>query len=66
MTMHAASSPGANDDIGTATRLELYRLQIEIRDCEKRSPNRFEFECEAMSHLVRFFRGVSIRRLSRV
>ena len=27
----------ANDDIGSAKRLELYRLQIEIRDCEQRA-----------------------------
>jgi acetoin:2,6-dichlorophenolindophenol oxidoreductase subunit alpha len=26
-----------NDDIGEATRLELYRLQVEIRECEQRA-----------------------------
>ena len=26
-----------NDDIGEAKRLELYRLQVEIRDCEQRA-----------------------------
>ncbi|HUK59459.1 MAG TPA: thiamine pyrophosphate-dependent dehydrogenase E1 component subunit alpha [Stellaceae bacterium] len=26
-----------NDDIGEATRLQLYRLQVEIRDCEQRA-----------------------------
>jgi acetoin:2,6-dichlorophenolindophenol oxidoreductase subunit alpha len=30
-----------NDDIGPATRLELYRLQVEIRDCEKRAYDLF-------------------------
>jgi acetoin:2,6-dichlorophenolindophenol oxidoreductase subunit alpha len=30
-----------NDDIGTETRLELYRLQVEIRDCEKRAYDLF-------------------------
>ena len=37
-TLH---SPPANDDIGCDTRLELYRLQIEIRDCEKRAHDLF-------------------------
>ena len=27
----------SNDDIGEAKRLELYRLQVEIRDCEQRA-----------------------------
>ncbi len=30
-----------NDDIGLETRLELYRLQVEIRDCEKRAHDLF-------------------------
>jgi acetoin:2,6-dichlorophenolindophenol oxidoreductase subunit alpha len=30
-----------NDDIGHETRLELYRLQVEIRDCEKRAYDLF-------------------------
>ena len=30
-----------NDDIGLETRLELYRLQVEIRDCEKRAYDLF-------------------------
>ena len=30
-----------NDDISTADRLELYRLQVEIRDCEKRAYDLF-------------------------
>ncbi len=30
-----------NDDIGLETRLELYRRQIEIRDCEKRAYDLF-------------------------
>ena len=30
-----------NDDIGLGTRLELYRLQVEIRDCEKRAYDLF-------------------------
>ena len=32
-----AVDPLQNDDIGEAKRLELYRLQIEIRDCEQRA-----------------------------
>ena len=31
----------ANDDIGLEARLELYRLQVEIRDCEKRAYDLF-------------------------
>ena len=31
----------SNDDIGLEKRLELYRLQIEIRDCEKRAYDLF-------------------------
>jgi acetoin:2,6-dichlorophenolindophenol oxidoreductase subunit alpha len=30
-----------NDDIGTAKRLEMYRMQVEIRDCEKRAYDLF-------------------------
>jgi acetoin:2,6-dichlorophenolindophenol oxidoreductase subunit alpha len=30
-----------NDDIGTAKRLEMYRLLVEIRDCEKRAYDLF-------------------------
>jgi acetoin:2,6-dichlorophenolindophenol oxidoreductase subunit alpha len=30
-----------NDDIGTDKRLEMYRLQVEIRDCEKRAHDLF-------------------------
>lgn len=33
--------PIANDDIGLDKRLELYRLQVEIRDCEKRAHDLF-------------------------
>lgn len=31
----------SNDDIGVSTRLDLYRLQVEIRDCEKRAYDLF-------------------------
>jgi TPP-dependent pyruvate/acetoin dehydrogenase alpha subunit len=31
----------SNDDIGPDIRLELYRLQVEIRDCEKRANDLF-------------------------
>src|ERR1700690_3912576 len=31
----------SNDDIGLERRLELFRLQVEIRDCEKRAHNLF-------------------------
>ena len=37
----AATKPRENDDIGTETRRELYRLQIEIRDAEKRAYDLF-------------------------
>ncbi len=37
----ASGGLAANDDIGQATRLELYRLQVEIRDCEKRAYDLF-------------------------
>ena len=30
-----------NDDIGVEQRLELFRLQVEIRDCEKRAYDLF-------------------------
>ncbi len=41
--MQDASKQGAlaNDDIGPAMRLELYRLQVEIRDAEKRAHDLF-------------------------
>src|SRR5262245_58919027 len=35
------NKPVANDDIGLEKRLELYRLQVEIRDCEKRAHDLF-------------------------
>ena len=37
----AAGDPRENDDIGTEIRRELYRLQIEIRDAEKRAHDLF-------------------------
>ena len=37
----AAGDPKENDDIGTEIRRELYRLQIEIRDAEKRAHDLF-------------------------
>ncbi len=37
----AAASAAGNDDIGTENRLELYRLQVEIRDTEKRAYDLF-------------------------
>ena len=37
----AKSDPTKNDDIGPETRRELYRLQVEIRDCEKRAHDLF-------------------------
>ena len=42
-TMQDTSEQGAlaNDDIGIPTRLELYRLQVEIRDAEKRAYDLF-------------------------
>jgi pyruvate dehydrogenase E1 component alpha subunit len=33
--------PALNDDIGSAKRLEMYRMQVEIRDCEKRAHDLF-------------------------
>jgi len=45
MTSKKARAPAAqtlaNDDIGLEARLELYRLQVEIRDCEKRAYDLF-------------------------
>ncbi len=35
------SEPVGNDDIGLERRLELFRLQVEIRDCEKRAYDLF-------------------------
>ncbi len=35
------TSTPKNDDIGPEIRLELYRLQVEIRDCEKRAYDLF-------------------------
>jgi TPP-dependent pyruvate/acetoin dehydrogenase alpha subunit len=35
------SAPLSNDDIGLENRLELFRLQVEIRDCEKRAHDLF-------------------------
>jgi TPP-dependent pyruvate/acetoin dehydrogenase alpha subunit len=37
----AQSEPAGNDDIGLERRLELFRLQVEIRDCEKRAHDLF-------------------------
>jgi len=37
----AQSRPLSNDDIGLDRRLELFRLQVEIRDCEKRAHDLF-------------------------
>src|ERR1700759_4818053 len=40
----ASAPPGtalSNDDIGIETRLEMFRLQVEIRDCEKRAHDLF-------------------------
>jgi len=45
MTVHSKSPKkaivGRNDDIGAAARLEMFRLQVEIRDCEKRAYDLF-------------------------
>ncbi len=35
--MNAPGKPVTNDDIGLDTRMELYRVQVEIRDFEKRA-----------------------------
>lgn len=37
----AKIAPQTNDDIGLERRLELFRLQVEIRDCEKRAYDLF-------------------------
>ena len=39
--MTKPKKPPTNDDIGVSTRLDLYRLQVEIRDCEKRAYDLF-------------------------
>lgn len=41
MSAKSASKVGKNDDIGSEKRLEMYRLQVEIRDCEKRAHDLF-------------------------
>jgi acetoin:2,6-dichlorophenolindophenol oxidoreductase subunit alpha len=41
MSEAAQSEPVGNDDIGLERRLELFRLQVEIRDCEKRAYDLF-------------------------
>ena len=41
MGKNTTSPTISNDDIGHDTRLELYRLQVEIRDCEKRANDLF-------------------------
>jgi pyruvate dehydrogenase E1 component alpha subunit len=45
MAVSQASAPPddslSNDDIGVETRLEMFRLQVEIRDCEKRAYDLF-------------------------
>ena len=41
MSAAAQSEPVGNDDIGLERRLELFRLQVEIRDCEKRAYDLF-------------------------
>lgn len=40
-TSRRKPAAGANDDIGLDDRLEMYRLQVEIRDCEKRAHDLF-------------------------
>jgi acetoin:2,6-dichlorophenolindophenol oxidoreductase subunit alpha len=48
----SGSHVAVNDDIGPAKRLELYRLQVEIRDCEKRAHELFlENLIKGTSHL---------------
>jgi pyruvate dehydrogenase E1 component alpha subunit len=37
----ARSNPPANDELDEAKRLELYRLQVELRDCEQRAYDLF-------------------------
>jgi acetoin:2,6-dichlorophenolindophenol oxidoreductase subunit alpha len=41
MSLSVTIAAATNDDIGTAKRLEMYRLQVEIRDCEKRAYDLF-------------------------
>ena len=41
MGKNTKSADISNDDISLETRLELYRSQIEIRDCEKRAHDLF-------------------------
>lgn len=41
MSVSRNAKPGLNDDIGTDKRLEMYRIQVEIRDCEKRAHDLF-------------------------
>ena len=41
MSAKSASKVVTNDDIGSEKRLEMYRLQVEIRDCEKRAHDLF-------------------------
>ena len=36
-----ASNTSLNDDIGEATRLKLYRIQLEIREAEQRAYDLF-------------------------
>ncbi|MGI9570918.1 MAG: pyruvate dehydrogenase (acetyl-transferring) E1 component subunit alpha, partial [Desulfobulbia bacterium] len=36
-----SDGPLSNDDIGLENRLELYRLQVEIRDAEQRAYDLF-------------------------
>ena len=40
-TRRCKDAPLSNDDIGLEHRLELFRLQVEIRDCEKRAHDLF-------------------------
>jgi len=40
-TAKGAAPDPKNDDIGEARRLEMYRLQVEIRDCEQRAYDLF-------------------------
>ena len=39
--MSKAKKPAGGDGIGRETRLELYRLQVELRYCEKRAYDLF-------------------------
>ncbi len=48
----AQGSAKLNDDIGEANRLEMFRLQVEIRDCEQRAHDLFlENLVKGTSHL---------------